>query len=153
MLDDKWTEQGSNGATERCHWLAAPHEAQASARKDARSFWSDFTSHTGKRKLYIITDTTPKLRFKHRERGCWLIQMNYGTCRTVFRNEALCALMTQCDYVQGCRQGCRMRWLVVGHVGPDVTFLPSTFPSRRFITFVGMSIRAGFPQNLKRHPV
>lgn len=127
MLDDKWTEQGSNGATERCHWLAAPHEAQASARKDARSPRSDFTSHIGKRKLYIITDTTPKLRFKHRQHECWLSHMNCGTCRIVCRNEALCGMMTQCEYVQGCRQGCRMRWFVVGHMGPDDTFLPIYF--------------------------
>lgn len=145
VLDDKWTEQGSNGATERCHWLAAPHEAQASARKDARSYWSDFTSHSGKRKLYMITDTTPKLRFKHRERGCWLIQMNYGTCRTVFRNEALCALMTQCDYVQGCRQGCRLRWLVVGHMGPHVTFFAIDFSFTSFHNVCGNEQTCGLP--------
>lgn len=110
-----------------------------------------FTSQSGERKLYIITDTTPNLRSKHRERECRLVRVNYGTCRTVFGNETLCGMMTQCDYVQGCRQGCRMRWCVVGHVGPDDTFLPLTFPSRRFITFVGMSRHVGFKQNLTKH--
>lgn len=50
-LDDKWTEHGNNGATKRCHWSAVPHEAKASARKDARSPLSNLTStsHTRKR--------------------------------------------------------------------------------------------------------
>lgn len=30
---------------ERCHWLAAPHEAQVSARKDARPFQSLYVPH------------------------------------------------------------------------------------------------------------
>lgn len=69
----------------------------------------NMTSQTRKRKLYFTPrHVTPEQRFKQGQRKCRLMRVNYGTCRTLFWGKGgLCGMMTQREYVQGCRQGCQ----------------------------------------------